>query len=171
MAFNDIFGKYRNISVMSALCLFACVAIHQFALYAHANTSSAESKYQSMSNYRNGLYGWPTDLINAKGIFPFKGNTPLIAVIDTGVSDSNPFLFKGIIRNIRLGKNNSSYSALHGTMVIGIINSRGNGWSSPGGLLPFAKILSIQVGGLRGITNNELARAIVMAVKKREQNY
>lgn len=116
--------------------------------------------------YRNGLYGWPLNAMNAKGIFPFDGKVPLIAVIDTGVFVESPFLPREQISNVSLNIGIHKYSILHGTMVIGLIIGQGNGWSTPGGLLPRAKILSIQVGNSTGISESELAQAIYVAVHR-----
>ncbi len=112
----------------------------------------------------DGLYGWPIKTINSEKIFPwYSSNIPLIAIIDSGIELNIPFLNKKNIKQIILEKS-TGYNQKHGTMVAGLIVAQGNGYTTPGGLLPKAKILSIQAGTDVGMSSQQLASAIKLAV-------
>lgn len=159
--------------LISKHCFIVLVGL----LFISAIISTADSlKYQLYSQqtptapsspYAGGILGWPIMAINGTDIFPWHGScAPLIAILDTGVDTSNPFLRNSNIRQIVIDRDGNYSSELHGTMVAGLIVSNGNGWSTPGGLIPNANLLSIQVGTDSGTSTQQLAAAIVLAVNE-----
>jgi subtilisin family serine protease len=130
--------------------------------------SSEEYNRYSQQNilYKNGLYGWPVTLIDADGIFPYKGATPLICIIDSGINHKNNFFNKKNIKQIILDSESQKSELSHGSQVAGLIISTGNGLNQPGGLLPKSKLLSIQSGNDNGMSVKQLAGSIKLAVDK-----
>lgn len=113
-----------------------------------------------------GMYGETVKVINAQGELPFKGKTPKIAIIDTGVDSNNRFLKDANLEQFFLNKNSKVSQQYHGTMVTGILISNGDGYTDPGGLIPKGEIISIQSGTDMGMTSNDLAKAIDLSVEK-----
>jgi subtilisin family serine protease len=126
------------------------------------------TKLYIYKNNSNGLYGWPVNVIDANQEFPDNeySSPPLIAIIDSGIVVENPYINRNNITQIVIDKISAGSSKQHGTMVAGLIIGNGNGYSTPGGLLPNAKILSIQSGTDIGMTPNQLAYSIKLAVER-----
>ncbi|MGR5963772.1 S8 family serine peptidase [Bacillus cereus] len=117
--------------------------------------------------YSKGMYGETLKIINAEDYLPYKGKTPKIAIIDTGVDLNNNFLKDTNLDQFYLDEKSKVSQQYHGTMVAGILISNGDGYTNPGGLIPKSQVLSIQSGTDMGMTSNDLAKAIDLSVKKR----
>lgn len=115
---------------------------------------------------QNTIYQQPMRVINAVGIFPFfQLDLPLIAIIDSGVDLDNLYIPQHNVKQIILDNASVDSYKKHGTMVAGLIISNGNGYDSPGGLLPEAKLLSIQAGTDSGMSLDQLAASIELAIR------
>jgi subtilisin family serine protease len=98
---------------------------------------------------------------------PLSGNNlPLIAIIDSGIYTGNKYLNKNNIDQIIFDNLSNSANQEHGTHVAGLIIGRGNGRTTPQGLLPDTKLLSIQVGSSVGMSSEQLAQAIDLAIQR-----
>ncbi|MFF2886023.1 S8 family serine peptidase [Paenibacillus sp. NPDC057967] len=114
---------------------------------------------------RKVLYGWPLENINGINRFPLHASSSVIGIIDSGVYTTNIYLINQKIQNIPLDSNSEKWASnLHGTMVAGIIATNGDGVQTPGGYLPNVEIISIQTGSDAGMSHNQMARAINLAV-------
>ncbi|EOP78628.1 hypothetical protein IGM_06579 [Bacillus cereus HuB4-4] len=116
--------------------------------------------------YGKGMYGKTLKLINAENFLPYKGNTSKIAIIDTGINESNVFLQNTNMEQFNIDEKSKVSQQYHGTMVAGIIISNGNGYTEPGGLIPNSKVISIQSGTDMGMTSKDLAKSIDLSVEK-----
>ncbi|MFJ7995515.1 S8 family peptidase [Peribacillus frigoritolerans] len=124
--------------------------------------------WKSKNDIESGLYGQTSEVINAKNIFPYTEKIePKIAVIDTGVKIDNSYLKNSNISQDYLDELSQTSKQMHGTMVLGILASDGNGETEPGGLIPKSNILSIQSGTDMGMTTNQLIKSINIAVQKK----
>ncbi|MCY9508473.1 S8 family serine peptidase [Paenibacillus larvae] len=107
-------------------------------------------------------------VINANSVFPINdySRLPLIAIIDSGIYLDNPYINKTNIAQIVLDDISEGSNKIHGTMVAGLIAANGDGSNTPKGMLPNAKILSIQAGTDIGMSPHQLSSAINIAVEK-----
>ncbi|MEQ6390388.1 S8/S53 family peptidase [Bacillaceae bacterium S4-13-58] len=136
------------------LCLFLFL-INSFGN--SYNFKSIDSKY-------NGVFQIAR-LINGTNIFPFyEEDLPLIAIIDSGVDTNNKYIVSEKVINIKLNEDISK--SIHGTMVAGLFISKGDGINTPLGTLPNSKILSIESGNDEGMSIQQLAKSIRIAVDK-----
>ncbi|RLQ94846.1 S8 family peptidase [Falsibacillus albus] len=101
-------------------------------------------------------------LISGNNYFPYKGKTPDIGIIDTGIQTTHQYLEESNIDQYYLDDLSKTSQQMHGTMVAGILARQNKGT----GTLPNAHIISIQAGTDMGMTSKQLASAIYLAVKK-----
>lgn len=116
--------------------------------------------------YSKGMYGETLKIINAENYLPYKGETPKIAIIDTGIDLNNNFLKDTNLEQFYVNQSSKVSQQYHGTMVAGILISNGDGYTNPGGLIPKSQVISIQSGTDMGMTSNDLAKAIDLSVEK-----
>ncbi|MCY9503315.1 S8 family peptidase, partial [Paenibacillus larvae] len=83
-----------------------------------------------------------------------------------GIYLDNPYINKTNIAQIVLDDISEGSNKIHGTMVAGLIAANGDGSNTPKGMLPNAKILSIQAGTDIGMSPHQLSSAINIAVEK-----
>lgn len=87
-------------------------------------------------------------------------NSIKIAILDTGIDFSNPYLKKSNFKEIDISKSKKS-DKIHGTMVAGIIAADG---SDIKGLLPKIKLISITLGDNEGWDVEKLKEGIKIAI-------
>lgn len=125
-------------------------------------TNSSASQSVSKSRiYRNGLYGWPLQMIHYPTTNTLQRSKWAIGVIDTRIDFNNKYL-RNPHTTFVMGLPHRS--TLHGTMVAGILSANGNGISSPRGMLPGVKLVNIAISSRRGTSISSLIAAIHLAI-------
>lgn len=116
---------------------------------------------------KNGLYTWPLKNIESEGILPFVNEKmPHIGLIDSGIDLNNVFLMNTDIMQFVLDAESQHSLKAHGTMVAGLLVANGDGEQHPGGVVPKARIISVQVGTDAGMDIDQLISAIKFVVEK-----
>jgi subtilisin family serine protease len=136
--------KYLFITTLFSICILALLLINSEITKGDSN---------------------PYKIISGEEIFPYTGNTSTVAVIDTGIQSTHPFLKDADIHQFYLDEISKTSQQYHGTMIAGIMLGKGTD-EDPFGLIPSGKVISIQAGTDMGMTSEQLASAIDLAVEE-----
>ncbi|MHC5532980.1 S8 family peptidase [Priestia megaterium] len=144
--------KKKNVYLIILLIFSALIAVY----------------FVNKGSMKKEVLGEVSKTIDAQSTFPYTEKIrSKIAVIDTGARIDNSFLKESNVTQEYLDELSQTSRQMHGTMVVGILASNGNGESDPYGLIPKSNILSIQAGTDMGMTSSQLIKSIDMAIEKK----
>ncbi|MBY6051750.1 S8 family serine peptidase [Cytobacillus firmus] len=132
---------YRKFFTVSVIILISTFALYKFILVTQGGANHFK-------------------IINGENIFPYNKTTPKIGIIDTGIQTTHQSFKNAHISQYFLDETSKYSQQYHGTMVAGIMIANSSG------LIPKAQVISIQAGTDMGMTSEQLADAINLAVSK-----